>query len=83
MQFSGLFDSDEKEIYENDILTYDEKNDRKWTSENERYFKVVFANGCFMLDQRSYLEPLFKIFQSNIKYKITGNIFENPELINK
>jgi len=29
MQFSGLFDSDEKEIYENDILTYDEKNDRK------------------------------------------------------
>jgi len=36
-----------------------------------------------MLDQRSYLEPLFKIFQSNIKYKITGNIFENPELINK
>ena len=76
MQYTGLKDSKGKEIYEGDIL---------------KYFKhtvvVCFANAHFMVCAGSnpydtYHEDLWKA-KGRSKIEIIGNIYENPELLEK
>ena len=72
MQYSGLTDVMEKEIYEGDIL---------FESFGERYYKVVFENGSFRAefkgDFEEYSFDLIDVVAQSCE--IVGNIYENPE----
>ena len=69
MQYTGLKDMREKEIYEGDIL---------FESSGEEYFKVVFEDGSFRLESEEY-SLLLKDYVHICE--VVGNIYENPELL--
>lgn len=74
MQYTGLKDKNNKEIYEGDIL---------FESFGERYYKVVFENGSFKAevegDFEEYSFDLIDVVAQSCE--VVGNIYENPELI--
>lgn len=74
MQYTGLKDKNEKEIYEGDIL---------FESFGERYYKVIFENASFRAEAEGdfdeYSFDLIDIVAQGCE--IVGNIYENPELI--
>ena len=74
MQYTGLKDKDNKEIYEGDIL---------FESFGEKYYKVVFENGSFKAefkgDFEEYSFDLIDVVAQGCE--VVGNIYENPELM--
>ena len=74
MQYTGLKDMREKEIYEGDIL---------FESFGERYYKVIFENGSFRAefegDFEEYSFDLIDVVAQGCE--IVGNIYENSELL--
>ena len=74
MQYTGLKDKNNKEIYEGDILS--DGND-------EKPYKVIFENGSFRAefegDFEEYSFDLINIVAQGCE--VVGNIYENPELI--
>nr|DAP15138.1 MAG TPA: YopX protein [Caudoviricetes sp.] len=74
MQYTGLKDKNNKEIYEGDIL---------FESFGERYYKVVFENGSFKAEVEGDFEEYFFDLIDVVAqgYEVVGNIYENPELI--
>ena len=74
MQYTGLKDKNNKEIYEGDILS--DGND-------EKPYKVIFENGSFRAefegDFEEYSFDLIDVVAQGCE--IIGNIYENPELI--
>ena len=74
MQYTGIKDKDNKEIYEGDIL---------FESFGERYYKVVFENGSFKAefkgDFEEYSFDLIDVVAQGCE--VVGNIYENPELM--
>ena len=69
LQYTGLKDMREKEIYEGDIL---------FESFGEEYFKVVFEDGSFRLKTGECSLPLKEYAHI---CEIVGNIYETPELL--
>ena len=69
IQYTGLKDMSEKEIYEGDIL---------FESFGEEYFKVVFEDGSFRVETEEYSLPLKEYAHI---CEVVGNIYENLELI--
>jgi len=74
MQYTGLKDKNNKEIYEGDIL---------FESFGERYYKVVFENGGFRAEFKvDFDEHSFDLIDVVAQgCEIVGNIYENPELM--
>ena len=74
MQYTGLKDKNNKEIYEGDIL---------FESFGEKYYKVVFENGSFRAEaEGDFDEYSFDLIDVAAQgCEIVGNIYENPELI--
>ena len=74
MQYTGLKDMREKEIYEGDILS---------GGNNEEHYKVIFENGSFMAefegDFDEYSFDLIDVVAQGCE--VVGNIYENPELL--
>ena len=74
MQYTGLKDKNNKEIYEGDILS--DGND-------EKPYKVIFENGSFRAefegDFEEYSFDLIDIVAQGCE--VVGNIYENSELI--
>lgn len=81
MQFTGLTDKNCNMLYESDIVECGYGKG-----------KIVFKSGCFMVewidDKEAYLEFLFSrkgmyTRKDDEQFELIGNIYENPELLNK
>ena len=92
MQFTGLKDKNDKEIYEGDILDI-----KIWNSGDPKRVKLVVGGiyaGAFIFDNCQDYEKVFNEF--NVMYLkdldigvapedeaiVIGNIYENPDLLN-
>ena len=81
MQFTGLKDKNEKEIYEGDIIIYD-RGVGNWTGKRmSTTHTVVFSEEvfAFVMDYGSSYIKLRKHW--NYTYEVIGNIHDNPELL--
>lgn len=79
MQSTGLTDKNGKEIFEGDILSIE-------TDEENVKVSVFWdsKHALFMFESKKYneKEALAELFEDNsYPFKIIGNIYENPELI--
>ena len=90
MQYTGLKDASGKEIYEGDIVEFNQCRDERgyvWISlyNDFRVWAGVmeFQDGRFHIAKSIYLRKASaKITMGNAdKKKIIGNIYENPELL--
>lgn len=73
MQFTGLKDKNGKDIYEGDIISIP----NPWSS--GAFNAVIENDGCNFNISKSK-NP---IFDMNKNIEVIGNIYENPELLNK
>jgi len=71
LQFTGLFDKNDKEIYEGDIVA--------WGWQKKGKGEVVYEHDQFVVRYNNG----FMYFQHPEAYEIIGNIYENPELLTK
>ena len=74
MEYTGLKDKNNKEIYEGDILS---------DGNNDKPYKVIFENESFRAefegDFEEYSFDLIDVVAQGCE--IVGNIYENPELL--
>ena len=79
MQFSGLYDENDIEIYEDDLVEDTDGN----------IGKVCFEAGMFIIGTSSYEDhwkPMYDFFNhytdSSVDLKVVGNIHQNKEMYN-
>lgn len=78
-QFTGLFDKNGKEIYEDDIVI----TNQPMYDDGNTYNQVVFYNGAFIFKSINNCNKLdCVVCEYSSKFiRIIGNIYENPELL--
>ncbi len=77
MQFTGLLDSNGKEIYEGDILTISDESGNNYIC--KVYFRV--CEYVLLQSDESLWAGLSKLQGLYYQCQVIGNIYENPELM--
>ena len=75
MQYTGLKDKNDKEIYEGDILFFRDENTK---------YVVVWQDAAFIIKSieiRKYSEEMCWLDDTEICCEIVGNIYENKNLL--
>ena len=86
LQSTGFFDKNEKEIFEGDILSDWNDVDGKQV---QSFLQVFWCDkeGCWKLDssfnQDKSSGDLLSEELSSFVYEISGNIYENPDLLHR
>lgn len=73
MQFTGLQDTNNKDIYEGDIL-------EDYTYDDHIFHKVDFFEGTFSLENE-FNERAGWVCERNQSCVVIGNIYQHPELL--
>ena len=75
MQYTGVKDKNGKEIYENDLISCNK----------HKNIVVFFEGGCFKVkylrNSTTTITCALNSFLEKYKCKISGNIYEHPELL--
>lgn len=79
MQFTGLIDKNDKEIYEGDIVSLKSREGNKSYTGVVSYDHVSFYVPGFFFSH--YCDPYDMFSEESELIEIIGNIHENPELI--
>lgn len=81
LQFTGLKDSNDVELYEGDIVkTVLDDSLEDYEAEIDQ---IVYKNGSFVLKNALHMKFLEEyMIDGKLFSEIIGNIFENPQLLN-
>lgn len=78
MQYTGLKDKNDKEIYEGDML----KDTYIIEGKQEIDIGVIeFTSGCTCLKYNDSEQEYYPVYRGLANYEVIGNIYENPELL--
>lgn len=79
MQYTGIKDMDGKEIYEDDLIMFQDETAENFF--NNKIGKVVFEEAAFWIE---YFDGTsIPLGGGTENYKVLGNIYENSELLPK
>ncbi len=85
-QFTGLCDKNDKEIYEGDIVHYQDSMGYSFVSpiefrEGKFCMKTKYSN-CITFSNKGRYNDGKCSFEYNIEHEVLGNIHDNPDLLN-
>lgn len=85
-QYTGLHDKNGKEIYEGDIVLYEDW-ERCWEGGgndsfiNKGIIEYIEDNCCFNVTEKETITNEDVFYENNETLEVIGNIYDNPELL--
>lgn len=86
MQYIGLHDKNGKEIYEGDIILYEDWEMAYEGGGNDSFInkgiiEYVESNCCFNVTERQTVDVADVLYEGNEDLEVIGNIYDNPDLL--